>query len=114
MIQVTVLVDSDQSNCGILMCGHAGYAEENRHQKGQELVCAAVSALTLNMANSVEHFTDTPFEAEMEEDSGLFRFRFTGKTGPEATLLMNSLIFGLLDIEEEYGEPYIKISYKEV
>ncbi len=114
MIQVTVLVDSEQSNCGILMCGHAGYGERDRHQDGQELVCAAVSALTLNMANSVEHFTDTPFEAEMEEDSGLFHFRFTGKAGPEATLLINSLIFGLLDIEEEYGEPYIKINYKEV
>ena len=114
MIQVTVLVDSEQSNCGILMCGHADYGEKDRYQQGQELVCAAVSALTLNMANSVEHFTDTPFEAEMEEDSGLFCFRFTEKAGSEATLLINSLIFGLLDIEEEYGEPYIKISYKEV
>ena len=94
------------------MSGHAGYAED--YQKGQELVCSAVSALTLNMANSVEHFTDSPFEAWVEEESGTFRFCFTSKACAEATLLMNSLILGLTDIEEEYGEPYIKISYKEV
>lgn len=114
MIQVTVLVDSAQQNCGILMSGHAGYGDEGRHQDGQELVCAAVSALTLNMANSVEHFTGTPFRADMEEESGKFSFRFTKKADAGATLLMNSLVFGLLNIQEEYGEPYIKICYKEV
>ena len=111
MINVTVLVDSDHSYRGLLMSGHAGYADN--YQEGQELVCSAVSALTLNMANSVERFTDSLFEAEAEEESGTFRFRFTGKADAEATLLMNSLILGLTNIGEEYGEPYIKISYKE-
>ena len=114
MIQVTVLVDSKQQNCGILISGHAGYAEAERYQKGQELVCAAVSALALNMANSVEHFTDTPFQADMEEESWIFCFRFTQEADAKAALLLNSLIFGLLDIQEEYGEPYITICYKEV
>ena len=112
MIDVTVLVDSENCYCGILMSGHAGHADD--YQEGQELVCSAVSALTLNMANSVEHFTDAVFEAEAEEESGTFHFRFTGKADAGATLLMNSLIFGLTDIEEEYGEPYIKIRCKEV
>ncbi len=112
MINVTVLVDSEDCYCGLLMSGHAGYVD--KHQEGQELVCAAVSALTLNMANSVEHFTDAKFEAEIEEKSGIFHFRFIEKADAGAMLLMNSLVFGLLDIEESYGEPYIKISYKEV
>ena len=43
----------------------------------QELVCAAVSALTLNMSNSVERFTEDPFEAEVDEESGGFRFFFS-------------------------------------
>ena len=33
---------------------------------------------------------------------------------PESELLINSLVSGLLDIEEEYGEPYIKIRFEEV
>ena len=112
MINVTVSVDSDHRYHGISFLGHAGYADD--HQEGQELVCAAVSALTLNMANSVEHFTDDQFEADEDELSGMFRFRFTGAISPEAALLMNSLVLGLEDIEETYGEPYIKIRFEEV
>lgn len=95
------------------MLGHAGFAEGG--PEGQELICSAVSALTINMANSVEHFTEDKFEAEVEETAGLFRFRFTeDPVSPEAALLMNSLVLGLQDIEESYGEPYIKIRFKEV
>ena len=112
MINVTVFVGSDHRYHGISFLGHAGLADD--YQEGQELVCAAVSALTLNMANSVEHFTDDPFEADEDEQSGMFRFRFTGEIGSEAALLMNSLVFGLQDIEDTYGEPYIKIRFEEV
>ena len=94
------------------MSGHAGYADD--YQEGQELVCAAVSALTLNMANSIEQFTDDSFDAEQDEQSGVFRFRFTSSISSGSELLMNSLVFGLQDIEEEYGEPYIKIRFEEV
>ncbi len=94
------------------MIGHAGYADD--HQDGQELVCAAVSALTLYMANSVEHFTDDVFAAEEDETEGGFDFCFPEGISSESQLLMNSLIFGLLDIEETYGEPYIKIRFEEV
>ncbi len=112
MINVTVFVDSEHHYRRIELLGHAGLADD--YQEGQELVCSAVSALTLNMANSVEHFTEDQFTAEEDEESGLFRFHFTGDISSEATLLMNSLVFGLENIEEAYGEPYIKIRFKEV
>ena len=65
MIRVTVIVDSEHHYTGIQMLGHAGLADDPRD--GQELVCAAVSALTFNMSNSVEHFTEDSFEVEEEE-----------------------------------------------
>ena len=70
MINVTVSVDSEHRYHGISFLGHAGLADD--YQEGQELVCAAVSALTLNMANSVEHFTDDQFEADEDEQTGMF------------------------------------------
>ncbi len=112
MIDVTVLVNSDNHYVGITMSGHAGYADD--HQEGQELVCAAASALTLNMANCVEHFTQDRFTADVEEEAGYFRFHFTDTVSAEGALLMNSLVFGLEDLEEAYGEPYIKIRFEEV
>ena len=112
MINVTVYVDSEHRYRAIRMTGHAGLAEDPA--EGQDLVCAAVSALALNMANSVEQFTEDAFEAGAGEEGGSFSFRFTGPMSPEGTLLMNSLVFGLENIQETYGEPYITISMKEV
>lgn len=111
MIDVTVLVDSEHHYAGINMLGHAG--DGDHPYDGQELVCAAVSALTLNMANSIEHFTADSFEADEDEKTGSFRFWFTSGISSESKLLMNSLVLGLQDIEETYGEPYIKIRFKE-
>lgn len=112
MINVTIFVNSEQY-IGIEMTGHAGNAV-NRVD-GQELVCSAVSALTINMANSIEQFTDDSFEADMDDAAGYFRFRFSStNVSFGSQLLMNSLVFGLQDIEETYGEPYIKIRFEEV
>ncbi len=112
MIQVTIYADSEQCCQKIDMVGHAGLAKD--HQEGQEAVCAAVSALALNMANSVEYFTDDHFEAWEEEEAGEFHFRFTSQISFESRLFMNSLILGLQNIEKDYGEPYITIRFKEV
>ncbi len=107
---MTVLVDARHIYRGISLSGHAGSAD--RPQEKQDLVCAAVSALTLNMVNSVERFTNDRYTAE--EADGKFRFRFTGRISSGSRLLMNSLVFGLTNIAEEYGEPYINIRFKEV
>ena len=112
MICVTVFVDSKHHYQGIHLLGHAGSVED--YKEGQELDCAAVSAQTLNNANSVEQFTEDSFEAEEGEDEGEFSFRFTSEVSSESRLLMNALVFGLQNIEEDYGEPYIKIRFKEV
>ena len=112
MIKATVLKDStDSGNViyrGIVMEGHAGYADE-----GEDIICAAVSALALNFFNSVEAFTEDGFEGGAGE-SGLFEFRFTSDISPESKLLMNSLILGLQNIERDYGKSYINVKFKEV
>ena len=71
MIQVNILRDRNEVVKGIDINGHAGYAEY-----GQDVICAAVSALVLNMANSVETFTDDHFEGSVGEDGGSFSFSF--------------------------------------
>ena len=46
--------------------GHAGYAEA-----GQDIVCAAVSALIITTVNSLEKFTDDKFD--VQEKDGFVR-----------------------------------------
>ncbi|PNV63806.1 ribosomal-processing cysteine protease Prp [Clostridium sp. chh4-2] len=109
MIKATVFRDSDQVYRGIDIAGHAGYAES-----GQDIICSAVSALALNMYNSVEAFTEDAFEGSVEEETGRFLFQFTEDISLESKLLMNSLVLGLENIQSEYGKQYIIIRYEEV
>lgn len=115
MIDVTVFTGLGQYT-GIVMSGHAGYPQEEGCLEGQELVCAAVSALALNMANCVEHFTDDMFEAKVDAKAGYFSFQFqeVRNISEKAALLINSLVFGLEDLAGNYGEPYIQIRFQEV
>ena len=91
------------------MEGHAEYAEE-----GEDIICAAVSALALNFFNSVETFTEDEFEGGAGQENMQFEFRFTSEISPESKLLMNSLILGLRNIEKDYGKSYINVKFKEV
>ena len=109
MIQVKILRDRDKVIKGIDITGHAGYAEY-----GQDVICAAVSALALNMANSVEQFTDDHFEGSAGEDGGSFSFSFPDTVSSESQLLMKSLILGLENIRDEYGAEYINFRFREV
>lgn len=108
MIRVTVFQNSENVYTGIEISGHAGYAEY-----GHDIVCAAVSALSLNMANSIERFTEDGFRGDADENGG-FRFHFTGEMSPESKVLMNSLVLGLENIMSDYGKTYINIRFKEV
>ena len=89
--------------------GHAGYDEY-----GKDIVCAAVSVLTVNMANSVEKFTDDSFKGSVDEKTGQFIFHFTAPVTERGTLLMDSLILGLTEIEHSYNNRYLTVKVKEV
>ena len=91
---------------------HAGYAEH-----GSDIVCAAVSMLTLNTLNAIEKFTDEPIkQLAYSEEKGLIDVEFprrkSGEFEPEAELLIRTLILGLIDTKEMYGEKYIQILKK--
>lgn len=86
--------------------GHAGYAEE-----GYDIICAAVSALTVNTINAIERFTEDAFEGDASD--GDISWRFTERpVSDKAGLLMDTLVLGLKDIQESYGKKYIKIVEK--
>lgn len=108
MIKVTLYEKGNHVH-RIHLEGHSGYAKH-----GQDIICAAVSVLTLNTINAIERFTDEPFEVlAVDEQKGLIDVIFTkrkqGEYEPEAELLIRTLILGLIDIKEMYGEKYIQI-----
>ncbi len=109
MIKVDIFRDSHKECRGFRLTGHAGYGEE-----GEDIVCAAVSAITFNTVNSIEEFTEDPFTCDAGEDGGYLEFHFSDTISDESTLLVRSMILGLQGIERDYGTQYIRIRYEEV
>ena len=106
MITITV----KKNNCSYVSFaskGHAGYAKA-----GYDIVCAAVSALVINTVNSLDAFTDD--EIELVEDDGFVSFRFLKPISEKGTLLMDSLVLGLTEIEHNYKNRYLTVIVKEV
>ena len=69
MICITV-TESDGEYISVESNGHAGYAEE-----GQDIICAAVSALIVNTVNSVETLTEDLIIVRLEMDTCIFHSR---------------------------------------
>ena len=102
MITVTFF-QKDTQLAGFTCSGHAGFAPE-----GEDIVCAAVSALVLNTVNSVEALTDCPFLQEHSPDGGYIKLLLE-EENPDARLLLKSLKLGLTQIRDESGSGYLKI-----
>ena len=90
------------------MEGHAGFAAY-----GNDIVCAAVSALVINTVNSIEAFTEDTFENAVHQEKDVVSFELTSNPVSErAELLLESLVLGLTSIAEEYGKKYIRLKIK--
>ena len=81
-------------------------------QKKDRILSAAVSVLVINTVNSLEAFTEDQFE--VQEDDGYVSFHFTAPVTERGTLLMDSLILGLTEIEHSYNNRYLTVKVKEV
>ena len=106
MITVTISRNS-KGFAGFSAEGHAGYAEE-----GYDIICSAVSALTVNTVNSIEAFTEDALSGEQKD--GFISCRFPEGLSREGELLMNSMVLGLTDIQKNYGKQYMKLIFEEV
>ncbi len=84
-----------------------GHAESGPY--GHDLVCAAASALTIGAANNLIRMASIEPSIKANEDEGGF-LAVTLPTALEekqqeiSQVLLQSLYYSLLDIEEEYGE----------
>lgn len=106
MITVTV-TKKNNSYTEFTSRGHAGYAEE-----GQDIICAAVSVLVINTVNSLETLTHD--RISVEENDGYVSFSFIEPATEGGTLLMDSLVLGLTEIENSYSKKYLKVKVREV
>ena len=107
MTTITITKSSDGNYKWIECSGHAGFAEY-----GEDIVCAAISVLTINTINSVEKFTDDEIITSQDEEKGILRMEFEGVPSQEADLLLQSFELGVTSIYEQYGKKFLNIKFR--
>ncbi|WP_062198891.1 ribosomal-processing cysteine protease Prp [Massilibacterium senegalense] len=84
----------------------SGHAESGPY--GQDLVCAAVSAVSIGTINAIHTLTGVNLVTDIEEDGGFIRCdvpnNLSKETFDNVQLLLEGMIVSLKSIEEEYGK----------
>ncbi len=108
MIQGKIIRETDGRVVSFELTGHA-----EAGPFGSDIVCAATSALTINAVNGVEALAGfTPLVETDEQNGGYLRFEtvedITQEQSNIAQIILENLVLGLTNIEEQYSE-YIKV-----
>ncbi len=109
MTEIIIRKSENGEYKGFTCKGHSGFAV-----RGKDIVCASVSVLVINAINSMEKLAGEDMEIETEESAGIIRCRFRQTLSDKGKLLMDSMMLGLLQIEEQYGKKYLAVKCKEV
>ena len=77
--------------------GHSGYAPP-----GQDIVCAGVSVLVQNLANSIEELTEDKILYDIKP--GMADIYISGNLSEKTKTLVDSFFIGISSIAEEYPD----------
>jgi uncharacterized protein YsxB (DUF464 family) len=109
MTKITIYKDRTGNYQSFQCRDHAGSGEY-----GFDIVCAAISVLTINTINSLDSLTKDTFELTQDENTGFIQVIFPHQLSSGGRLLMDSYVMGIESIQSEYGSKYIKVFHKEV
>lgn len=85
--------------CGCSVSGHAGYAE-----RGQDIVCAAVSSAVQLSANLLTQAFQEPAVIGCDPETSTVSIRLTDKCSLEAASVLDTLYIHLCSISEEFPD----------
>ncbi len=111
MTTVTVFRGPDGTLSGFDCRGHADYAGA-----GEDIVCAAVSALTQGTLNGLINVLEAPVAYEIDEKDGVLTAALGDVPESEAArgaqLLLKTLVSALQMIEADYAR-HVRVIFKE-
>lgn len=99
MITVTMRSDSYERYRGFTITGHANHQEG---KDGYDLVCSAVSAITLTCAFGLRDILH--IAGRYESESGYMQVDIGDKSNKETELLMRTMLHGLEMIRVQYPD----------
>jgi len=108
MIEITITRTDSNKIQALEISGHAFFA-----QRGKDIVCAGVSAVSIGAINAVHALTGViPI---IKQEDGFLRCvipeNLSGDIYEKVQLLLEGMVISLQTIEEEYGKN-LKITFK--
>ena len=106
MISVNVYRNNDKHIRGFKVSGHAGF-----DNAGHDIICSAVSVLTINTVNAIQEFLpDELITVNTDKESGLIECYFDDEPSERAVLLLNTFLLGIKGVRDQYGSKYLKLT----
>ena len=101
MVAIIVKKDAGGRYCGFSSSGHAGYAE-----KGDDVVCAAISTLTLTAVLALEKLTALKPKVRQNEKAALLECNWTNEPTQveRSDLIIRMMLLGLGEIRKQYSK----------
>ena len=111
MTTIEIIKDKEGAYRQVICMGHAGYAES-----GEDIVCAAISALVIGAMNSLEDLAGEKIKEVANEETGFMKFDFSEDVPlqEKSVFLLDSMVYSLETLSREYGRQYLQVKFKEV
>ena len=109
MTKIVIRKDQNGAYRQVICSGHAGYANA-----GKDIVCASVSVLVINTINALEELAGEFFEVTTSEDDGYICCDFQNPLQDRSVFLLDAMVYGLENIQKEYGKKYLQVKFEEV
>ncbi|MCR5675623.1 MAG: ribosomal-processing cysteine protease Prp [Lachnospiraceae bacterium] len=103
MTKITLYADDADIERGFQVEDHSGFDE-----KGEDIVCAAVSILTINTINAIEKFTGDVPVIKRDDDAAVISCLFEKAPGEESRLLLKTFALGVRSISDSYKK-HVKV-----
>ena len=108
MTEVIFTENADHKITGFVSSGHAEYS-----RRGHDIVCAAISILTINSVNAIEKIAKADAEVEQDGKTGRISLKLISEPDIRTETILRSLVMGLREVSAEYGGKYCKVTIDE-
>jgi uncharacterized protein YsxB (DUF464 family) len=110
MVSFSIKYDRDNRINGFTCSGHAGYAE-----KGTDIVCAAVSALTQSAILALERLVVIDLKLKADSKTGFLDCSWVNipQKTEQAELIIKMVALGLAEIQKQYPD-HLQVNEVEV
>ena len=113
MTTVTFVKDEHGNYKEFTCFGHAGFAKKRFGKYEPDILCAAISALTMNVVNGLTEIAGEQVTVTENEKDGFIRCVLVSDLKESSKILLDSYVLSLTEYSKQYSKN-LTVNFKEV